>query len=116
MTWIIENLNDAKDAALLGGSKTNLFLQLMHSLGEDAPAELRQAVVDSDAGGLYTYFITDFMKSSQNILKPDVGASIRVGLREGQREALIGPSEQADEYLDRMKDFLFKNVFDASRI
>jgi dGTP triphosphohydrolase len=116
MTWIIENLNDAKDAALLGGSKTNLFLQLMHSLGDDAPGELRQALVDSDAGGLYTYFITDFVKSSQNVLKPDASPSIRVGLREGQREALIGPSEQADEYLDRMKDFLFKNVFDASRI
>ncbi len=115
MTWIIENLNDANDAALLGGSKTNLFLQLMNSLG-DAPLELKQALVESDAGSLYTYFIADFVKSSQNVLKPDAGPELRTGLRKGQSEALIGPSQQADTYLDRMKDFLFKNVFEASRI
>jgi|ERR1043165_5336928 dGTP triphosphohydrolase len=115
MTWIIENLNDANDAALLGGAKTNLFLQLMNSLG-DAPLELQQALVQADAGGLYTYFISDFVKASQLVLNTNASAERRSALRAGEADALIGPSPQADLYLDRMRDFLFTNVFEMSRI
>jgi hypothetical protein len=114
MTWIIENLNDANDAALLGGSNSNLFLQLNNSL-EGAPQELTQPLVESDAGGLYTYFISDFVKRSQGILEKG-GPEIRVGLRRGENQAQIGPSVDAEMYLDKMKEFLDDNVFEVSRI
>jgi hypothetical protein len=50
MTWIIENLNDANDAALLAESKPhNLFSQLKSAL-DDMTTELSQALADCDPG------------------------------------------------------------------
>jgi dGTP triphosphohydrolase len=115
MTWIIENLNDANDAALLGGSKTNLYLQLLNSL-TDAPLELQQALVQSDAGGLYTYFISDFVRNSSAALSHDTSAEIRTAMRTGDKHALIGPSPVAEALLERFKAFLDNNVFDRPRI
>lgn len=113
MTWIIENLNDANDAALLGGARTNLFLQLMHSLS-DVPQELKQALAEMDAGALYTYFISDFVQSSSRILTE--GTGVREGLRRGDSAASIGPSVEAEECLNTMEKFLFTNVFEQTRI
>jgi hypothetical protein len=115
MTWIIENLNDANDAALLGGTNNNLFLQLKNSLG-DVPPELSQALVESDAGALYTYFIIDFVRNSQLILTPSADSGICRALREGRLDALIGPSSEAEDCLNRMHKFLFDNVFEVARI
>jgi hypothetical protein len=82
----------------------------------DAPLELMQALVESDAGGLYTYFISDFIRNSEGILNPSVGSEICSGLRAGEERAFIGPSADAEQFLDAMQKFLFRNVFEVSRI
>jgi hypothetical protein len=105
ITWIIENLNDANDAAILGGTKKNLFLQLKNYISADAAFELKQALVDADAGALYTYFISDFVVRAREVLSRS-GTDARTGLVEGRDEAMIGPSADAEEILNQMEEYL----------
>ena len=113
ITWIIENLSDA---ALLEDSPSRLFRQFKNRLGETAPVGFTQPLDESDAGGLYTYFISDFIDSSRKTLTETAAADLRLRLREGADDATIGLSHEAANMLEKMRAFLDDVVFQAPRI
>jgi len=118
ITWVIENLNDANNAALLNKSK-GLYLELLKELDDkgDIPSEFSTALRRNDAGGLYTFFITDFISNSVDKFKSlKEGADERIALRECRKEALIGLSENALYLLNNITQFLEKHAFDETRV
>ena len=117
ITWIIENLNDANSAALLNNTRA-IYLELAGELEEqDPPEALSGPLQRQDSGGIYTFFINDFIQTSQSILERlNDGAHFRVALREGNSQATIGLSSEAEVLLDRMRDFLVDRVFDETRV
>lgn len=116
ITWVIENLNDANDAALLN-SKNSHYNELLANLGEHVPEALLRALTGNDAGGLYTYFISDFVKHSSEILaRLGDGVHERIALRKGLPEAVIGLSPEATHQLNLMEGFLRAKVFNEPRV
>src|SRR6185312_9940238 len=114
ITWIIENLADANHAALLNARPNGIFDELISALGGDVPSALLRAITSRDSGGIYTYFVSDFISYSENALnKLKDGAGERIALREGTgKEALIGLSPAAEVQLKQLKKFLFDKVFE----
>jgi dGTP triphosphohydrolase len=115
VTWVIENLNDANSAALLNG-QPSLYSTLTTILTEPPEALLR-ALANHDAGAIYTYFISDFVGHSEKVLV-DIGqgAHDRMALRAGEKESFIGLSSDAEAQLQRLMDFLQKEVFTEPRV
>lgn len=116
ITWIIENLNDANRAAILNDS-TSVYDEALDSLGKGLDEGLLRPMNDRDAGGLYTYFINDFVQHSEEVFRLlDDGVIDRVALRDGRANAMIGLSDQAEVYLDQLEAFLRSNVFTEQRV
>jgi len=118
ITWVIENLNDANNAALLN-RRRGVYEPLQAVLGAETeiPDPLLQALARNDSGGLYTYFITDFVANSTQILERlRDGIFTRKALREGRSESLIGLSPEAEECLNKMVQFLNKETFTEARV
>lgn len=119
ITWIIENLNDANTAALING-KPGLYPELRAIL--EGNCELKEhlfrALTNSDSGGIYTYFINDFVGNSINIFNTIHEAAInREGLRSGQGSGCyIGCSPEANARLNQMAFFLSARVFSEKRV
>jgi dGTP triphosphohydrolase len=118
ITWVIENLDDAHRAAALAGG-TDIYLEILSDLreGGKVPAALNDAMLESDSGSLYNYFITDFIKTSKQVLERLAeNADYRLALREGSPEAVISLSPEVEAQLDRMKSFLNRRVFSEPRV
>lgn len=117
ITWAIENLNDANDASLLS-KRTSLYHELSTHLDENAPEGLvRSLGGGGDSGGLYTYFITDFVRYSLDVLrKLSDGSESRCALREGRSESFIGLSPEGEARLESIIEFLDHRVFSGPRI
>ncbi|MFP5205894.1 MAG: hypothetical protein ACLGSH_11105 [Acidobacteriota bacterium] len=118
VTWVIENLNDANSAALLNKRSNSVYADLVTVLSpQDAPEGLLRSLNDNDSGGIYTYFIADFVNHSRKILdKLGDGAYLRQALREGTASGYIGLSPEAEVHLDKCSDFLQSSVFNEARV
>lgn len=119
ITWAIENMNDANAAALLNGQHS-LYNEFSKSLennigAEQVPLVLATAITRYDAGGIYGFFIDDFIRYSGNILN-------QLAKQNGNRSALaggnslIGLSDIGERHLQEMIGFLEKFVFQEPRV
>jgi dGTP triphosphohydrolase len=116
ITWVIENLNDANTAGLLQG-KPNLYDALRDMLGDSITTDLLRPLSNKDSGGLYTYFITDFVDHSQEVLKKfSHPAQARAELKNGNPDSFIGLSQEAESQLDAIARFLHDRVFSEPRL
>lgn len=112
ITWVIENLNDANDVALLNNQSKSVFAGLANDLGPEIDGSLEKAITKNDPGSIYTYFISDFVKHSEDVLqKIGQEADIRSQLPKGNKDVLIGLSSEAEEILDKMVKYLNANIF-----
>jgi dGTP triphosphohydrolase len=113
ITWAIENLNDANDVALLN-DQSQIYAAVCAELGGPLPQRLQAALAENDAGGIYSYFISDFIQNSSALFEAHQGtAELREELASGR--VRIGLSPEADTYLDKMIEFLKDQVFIETR-
>jgi len=119
ITWVIENINDAANAALLNSNRV-IYNELYEDLRNDAkdlPELLRSGFIDGDSGHIYTYFISDFVTNSRRIAETLSDASdARSALAAGEPNAMIGLSDTGEHFLRRMIQFLEDNVFCEPRV
>lgn len=119
ITWAIENLDDANSAALLN-NRSSVYQALMRELAkEDLPTILTNAISANDAGGFYTYFITDFVGHSAPVLaalEGNPGEDIRAALGAGEEEAAVGLSPRGAKILAEVIDFLHAFAFEEPRV
>jgi dGTP triphosphohydrolase len=114
ITWIIENLNDAHAAALLNARPGGVFTELLAHLGDDGgPPSLLSVLGPGDTGGMYTYFINDFVTTSEPSIRKAASSH-----REAGRTALrdVGLSLEARDVLRKMEKFLHERVFEEPRV
>lgn len=121
VTWVIENLDDANTAAMLNDKKETLYDSLEQEIGlSDLPEVLASALREKHSGGLYTYFIQDFVTHSRPKLEKledaAPGLEGRKLLGENHEQADIGLSPTAEQVLDRMIEFLKTVVFQEARV
>lgn len=117
ITWVIENLDDAHKASVLTG--TDMYYAILDDLREQGkvPTALNDAILERDSGGLYNYFIIDFIKTAKEVLERlSDDASQRIALRNGAAESVISLSAEVEAQLDRMKGFLSRRVFSEPRV
>jgi len=111
ITWVIENLNDANDVALLNDQTRSVYDGLAVELSDLDPA-FQRALTKNDAGGIYTYFITDFVHHSQAALARHEGSiELRKELSSGSKDARIGLSPEAENILNQMIKYLDQHIF-----
>ena len=111
ITWVIENLSDANEVAILN-EKPRVYDDLCSELDDDLDPSLQQALSRNDTGSIYSYFISDFIMNSQKKFTKSRGDPlIRDALAKGSKEAQIGLSKQAEALLDRMVKYLNTHVF-----
>ena len=116
ITWVIENLNDANSAALLN-KRRSIYEGVLSTLEEQVPEGLLRPLSRNDAGGVYTYFISDFIHYSRDVLsKISDGLVGRIALREGKATSFIGLSPEAEQQLDKLASFLYNEVFTEPRV
>ncbi|MFH1740130.1 MAG: hypothetical protein ABIH23_14065 [bacterium] len=116
ITWVIENLSDANDAALLNG-RGSLYDELRKVLGDDIPEGVLRPLSSRDSGGIYTFFIEDFVRHARTVLE-DLGddAHGREALKAGESRSIIGLSPDALNQLERIEQFLYDRVFTEPRV
>lgn len=115
ITWAIENLNDANDVALLNEQARGVYDALADELSTLDPA-FHRALSKNDAGGIYSYFINDFVRHSAEVLaEGGNGHEIRTALTRGTASARIGLSREAEELLEKMIKFLNAQIFTEPR-
>ena len=111
ITWVIENLNDANDVALLNEQSRSVYDGLADQLADIDPS-LQRALTKNDAGGIYTYFITDFVRNSHEALTKGGGSiELRQALSAGSDSARIGLSAEAEALLNKMVKYLEDKIF-----
>lgn len=116
ITWVIENLNDANDVALLNDQARSVYEGLAVELGADIDPMLHKALTKNDAGGIYTYFIADFVRHSEAVLSKNGGGfELRTGLSNGSVSTHIGLSAEAEELLKKMVKYLHEQIFTEPR-
>lgn len=113
ITWVIENLTDANNAALLDTGDPKIWEKLARHLASICPQELKEAVVHGRDSALYTYFITDMIKTTNAAFGQ--GGDLLSALRNGDADARIGLSSEAELVLTKMKGFLREKVFSKGR-
>jgi dGTP triphosphohydrolase len=114
ITWVIENLNDANEVALLNGNK-KIYEELAIEVADIDPA-FDAAIRKYDPGGLYTYFITSFVQNSAEILsKGESDITMREQLAKGNAAVRIGLSGEAEQVLVKLIEFLNSRVFTEPR-
>lgn len=78
----------------------------------DLDPSLQRALTKNDAGGIYTYFITDFVRTSHEALsKAAGGLELRHALSSGSDCARIGLSDEAEVLLNKMVKYLEDKIF-----
>ncbi len=116
ITWVIENLNDANNAAILN-RRRSVYEALQSTLGADIPEGLLRPMIGNDPGGLYTFFIHNFVAHSEEVLsRLKDGADFRIAMRNGEAAESIGLSEEAENLLAQMAAFLDGQVFTEARV
>jgi dGTP triphosphohydrolase len=111
ITWVIENLNDANEVALLNGQQRSLYEDLAIEVADIDPA-FDLAIQKNDPGGLYTYFISAFVRHSTDVLaKGNSEYAMRLELAKGTTAVKIGLSSEAEAVLEKLVNFLNGRVF-----
>ena len=111
ITWVIENLNDANEVALLNGKVRSVYEELALEVDDIDPA-FDAAIKKNDAGGLYTYFIGAFVRHSSAVLAKGSGElAMREALQKGDKAVQIGLSPEADLILAKLVSFLDSRIF-----
>lgn len=111
VTWVIENLNEANRAAVLGGHRNAVFDDLAVYLQPELPGSLGSALQPvADTGQLYTYFIDDLVRASEARMKDASSSFI------SETDPLIVLGEVAARMLRLMKGYLEARVFSDDRI
>lgn len=119
ITWVIENLNDAHQVALMEDNENDIFKDLASEMKNDDsfPSNLMEAIRRENPGLFYTYFINDFVTFSNeeinNVLKNDENISRDFLIKEKVR---IGLSPNALYALKKLKDYLLDSVFSTAKI
>ena len=119
ITWVIENLNDANTAALLSRKSRGVYQELLDVLDREdgAPEHLMQPLRRNDSGGIYTYFIADFVRNSADVLsRLKDGAYARTALRSGDLQSIIGLSPEGENQLNKLANYLYREVFTEPRV
>jgi dGTP triphosphohydrolase len=115
ITWAIENLNDANEVALLNGAERSIYEKLGVELADIDPA-FDLVIRTPDAGLLYTYFIDNFIRHSEEVLGTGEGSiEMREALIKGDKSVLIGLSPEANRVLEKLISFLHTRVFTEPR-
>lgn len=116
ITWAIENLNDANVPYTLHKG-SSLYQMLRQRLKDhDVPESVKIALADNDSGGLYTFFITDFIESaSATLSKLQSEHADRRALISDDENALIGLSPIGRNVLEQLIKFLDRHVFGEIR-
>jgi dGTP triphosphohydrolase len=115
ITWVIENLNDANDVAVLN-AKPSVYDELEREIESQLPPALQDALKRNDASAVYSYFITDFVEHSSRMFdKLGTEHQVRSALHTGEAARLFGASAEATALLDQMIQFLNENVFSEPR-
>jgi hypothetical protein len=70
----------------------------------------------SDSGKIYSYFITDFINHSKEILEKRDGKENKLLLQDGDRHSIIGLSTEGKEVLESFKNFLSERVFNEIKV
>jgi dGTP triphosphohydrolase len=116
ITWVIENLNDANTAALMNNSKSkSYFLDLLDQSNYESTL-LIKGLSKSDSGKIYSYFITDFINYSKEVLEKRDGQENKLLLQAGDKHAVIGLSAEGKEVLESFKNFLSERVFNEIKV
>ncbi len=116
ITWVIENLNDSNNAALLNNPQNKGLFQELFDQGNYEPLMVIQGLSRRDSGKLYSYFINDFINYSKSVLEKKDGLESKLLLKDGDKEFLIGLSAEGKEILKSFKEFLSKKVFSENRV
>jgi hypothetical protein len=115
ITWVIENLNDANNVALLNGQTRSVYDELAIEVEEIDPS-VYTVIKKNDPGGLYTYFIGAFVRHSAAVLSRGQGElSMRNELAKGNPAVQIGLSAEAEQILEKMVAFLSCRIFTEPR-
>ncbi len=114
ITWAIENLNDANTVSVLNG-KTSAYSNFRREFESDDPF-LSRTITDFNSGDMYNYFISDFIKTSENMLSAyKQEALARASLGEGNKNVMIGLSVEAEDVLEKIIKFLNEQIFTEPR-
>lgn len=121
ITWVVENLNDANQAALINDPKAgNIYDQLHAHIGKlkRSDPRFRGLVKEKNPGLLYTYFIHDFIETSTATLEAhhiDRAQPVRAFdlIKKG---IVIGLSAEGLHSLGVLKEFLKSSVFSVPRV
>jgi dGTP triphosphohydrolase len=116
ITWVIENLNDANNAALLNNPQYKGLLQELFDQGNYESKLLMQGLSKRDSGKLYSYFINDFIYNSRTVLGQKNELETKLLLKSGDAGYLIGLSQEGKEILDSFKNFLYERVFTENKV
>lgn len=116
ITWIIENLNDSNNAALVNNPQNKGLFQELFDQGNYESKILIQGLSKRDSGKLYSYFINDFITHSQSILNKKDGIETKLLLKSGDSNYKIGLSDEGLAVLNNFKEFLHKRVFSENRV
>jgi len=115
ITWVIENLNDANEVALLNEQNRSVYEELLHEV-EDIDSSFDKILMKNDPGDLYSYFINSFVKHSGSILSKGNGEScMREALCKGDRAVQIGLSPESEQILSKLVAFLNTRIFTEPR-
>jgi dGTP triphosphohydrolase len=115
ITWVIENLNDASEVAVLNTQK-GVYDDVMKEISGEIPGALREALQRNDASAIYSYFINDFVVHSRELFsKLGTDFQVRDGLMTGEASLSFGLSSEAEGILRDMVKFLHREVFNEPR-
>lgn len=116
ITWVIENLNDANNAALTNNPTSKALFQELFDQGNFEPQVLNRGLSKRDSGQIYSYFINDFIIHSSKTLDKKDGLETKLRLKSGETDCLIGLSKEGEEILNAFKSFLNTKVFSENRV
>ena len=116
ITWVIENLNDANEVALLNSQPRSIYDELAIEVDDIDPAFDEAVGKKSDASSLYNYFISAFVRHSSEVLNKGRGElAMRTELAKGNSSVRIGLTPEAEQVLAKLVDFLNTRVFTEPR-
>jgi dGTP triphosphohydrolase len=104
ITWVLENLNEAARVEALDGTRS-VYTRLAGRYNEDF-APISEAILSGDSGKIYTYFIDDLVKTSEELMRQHTPRQ-----QPSEVEPVVSLSARATRILKNMKVFLGTDVF-----
>lgn len=118
ITWAIENISDYNRIIRQSSSNAifhELARHLSDSIGGNHVSAITKALYDEDVGGVYNYFITDFIVNSREVLSKindeAIGKIAELNLHKS-----FGLSEDGEKILDSIILFIQQSIFEEPRV